>query len=136
MECEFTLRDAMNGNLEFLKRMITELQDVGVDVINIADSYTSVPISIHFHNDLDLATLNQLYSVQTKLDLKQLHKVAMFIANHYGIAIPYNKCITGRNCFLYEVGPYIHSSEDEIIEFGPFESKIIGSDRVIKSKGF
>ena len=134
--------------------------------------YTSVPISVHFHNDFGLATanvlaaveagakqihtaslglseragmapteevgvaLNQLYSVPTKLDLKQLHKVAMFIADHYRIAIPYNKCITGRNCFLYEVGPYMHSSEDEIIQFEPFEPAIIGSDRVIKSKGF
>lgn len=191
MECEFTVRDAMNSNFDFLAKFIETIEQAGADVINIADTVgittprsvysfiswiktlTHVPVSVHFHDDFGLATanalaaveagaeqihcavlgwsersgmppteeigvaLNQIYGIETNLNLKRVGEIAELISREYNIGIPPNKAVVGDNAFLYEVGPYFHSQNSHnIVQFEPYPPSLVGRKRNEKPKGF
>jgi len=89
MECEFTIRDAMNSDFDFLAKFIENIEKAGIDVINIADTVaittprsvysfisrikklTDIPISVHFHDDFGMATANALAAVEAGAE--QIH---------------------------------------------------------------
>jgi 2-isopropylmalate synthase len=79
--CEFTPMDTTRTRMEYLKRICIAVEEVGVDVINIADTVgvstpdrvkrlvedinkiTNVPLSVHCHNDFGMAVANTLAGV-------------------------------------------------------------------------
>jgi len=79
--CEFTPMDTTRTRMEYLKRICIAVEEVGVDVINIADTVgvstpdrvkrlvedinkiTKVPLSVHCHNDFGMAVANTLAGV-------------------------------------------------------------------------
>ena len=79
--CEFTPMDTTRTRMEYLKRICIAVEEVGADVINIADTVgvstpdrvrklvedvgkiVNVPLSVHCHNDFGMAVANTLAGV-------------------------------------------------------------------------
>jgi len=86
---EFSCEDATRTDLDFLKEMHVAVQEAGADKINVPDTVgtispwameiligelmkvTKVPISVHCHDDLGLATANSLAAVRA--GARQVH---------------------------------------------------------------
>ena len=89
VECEFSCEDATRTPLERLVKFYTAVENAGADVINVPDTvgcieptameylisrlreHVSIPISVHCHNDMGLATANTLAGV--KAGARQVH---------------------------------------------------------------
>jgi len=190
LECEFTIRDAMYTEFDYLCKFVESIEVLGVDIINIPDTigrttpgtvykfikklkkYTNIPISVHLHNDFGLATANslaaieagaeqihtavlglsercgmapideialalkELYEIDTNINLEYINEISNYISKQYDIPICQTKPVLGRNAFLYEVGPYIHSSDSSVIQYEPYNPSLVNRERYEKEKGF
>lgn len=81
---QFSSEDATRSNLDFLTNLMREAARAGVDVVNLADTVgcalpehmallvkeirkgvkDKIPVGVHCHNDLNLATANTLASIR------------------------------------------------------------------------
>ncbi len=99
---EFSSEDATRTDLEFLKHVHAKVQEAKVDRIDVADTVgtisppamgylirelrgvTRVPLAVHCHNDLGLATANSLAAVEAGAD--QVHVTVNGIGERAGNA--------------------------------------------------
>ncbi|MCL2032738.1 MAG: 2-isopropylmalate synthase [Methanomassiliicoccaceae archaeon] len=83
LEVQFSCEDATRSDLGFMKDILKDVQDAGVDSINIPDtvgvitpramgyligelkSAVNVPISVHCHDDMGLAVANSLAAIDS-----------------------------------------------------------------------
>lgn len=117
LECEFTIRDAMNTDLDFLFKFVEQIQKAGVDVVNIPDTIgittprtvynfikkikekLSVELSVHFHDDFGLATANALAAVEAGAN--QIHAAVLGWSERAGM--PATEEITIALRELYDI---------------------------------
>lgn len=82
LKVQFSCEDATRSNMDFLKDILTCVQDAGVDSVNIPDTVgvvipramdhiihelktvVKVPISVHCHNDMGLAVANSIAAIE------------------------------------------------------------------------
>ncbi len=133
-KCEFSCEDATRTPLDFLKKVYRSVEEAGVDVINVPDTVgvmspeamklliselkktVKVPISVHCHNDLGLATANSLAAVaagatQVQVSVNGLgeraghasmEQVVMGLEALYGAQTTIKKHLITQTCRLVE----------------------------------
>jgi 2-isopropylmalate synthase len=132
---QFSSEDATRSDLDFLTNLMREAARAGVDVVNLADTVgcalpehmallvreirngvkDKVPVGVHCHNDLNLATANTISSIRSgarQVDvtvtgigeragntaLEQLSVALLFHEKHFGITTNIRPEKLGSTC--------------------------------------
>ena len=76
--------------------------------------------------------LEELYGVDTGLDLSQLGSLSALVARASGIAVPPNKAVVGDNCFRHESGIHIAAILREPACYEPMDPAKVGATRTLQ----
>ncbi|MEM4848288.1 MAG: 2-isopropylmalate synthase [Ignisphaera sp.] len=69
------------------------------------------------------------YEVGVKFN--KIRKVVEKVSEYFGIAVPVNKPIVGRNAFAHESGIHVHGVLSHPLTYEPIDPSIVGAERLI-----
>ncbi|MEM4040528.1 MAG: homoaconitate hydratase, partial [Ignisphaera sp.] len=65
------------------------------------------------------------------INFEKIRKVVDTVVKYFGISIPPNKAIVGRNAFAHESGIHVHGVLSHPLTYEPIDPAIVGAERLI-----
>ncbi|ADM28367.1 2-isopropylmalate synthase [Ignisphaera aggregans DSM 17230] len=72
-----------------------------------------------------------LLGYRVGIKFQKIYSVAKLVAEYFGIEIPLNKAIVGRNAFAHESGIHVHGVISNPLTYEPIDPSLIGVERKI-----
>ncbi|MEM1541715.1 MAG: 2-isopropylmalate synthase [Ignisphaera sp.] len=72
-----------------------------------------------------------LLGCRVGINFEKIRKVADIVAKYFGISVPPNKAIVGRNAFAHESGIHVHGVLSHPLTYEPIDPAIVGAERLI-----
>jgi len=73
-----------------------------------------------------------LLGYRVSIRFRKIYEVANLVAKYFGIEIPPNKAIVGRNAFAHESGIHVHGVISNPLTYEPIDPTLIGIERRIE----
>lgn len=77
------------------------------------------------------AAIKFLLGYDTGIRFEKINSIAQLITKMYGLAIPPNKAIVGRNAFSHESGIHVHGVLSNPLTYEPIDPSFVGAERKI-----
>ncbi|MEM0370955.1 MAG: 2-isopropylmalate synthase [Ignisphaera sp.] len=72
-----------------------------------------------------------LLGCRVGINFEKIRKVVDTVVKYFGISIPPNKAIVGRNAFAHESGIHVHGVLSHPLTYEPIDPAIVGAERLI-----
>ncbi|MEM1730833.1 MAG: 2-isopropylmalate synthase [Ignisphaera sp.] len=72
-----------------------------------------------------------LLGYDTGIKFEKINSIVQLVTKEYGLVIPPNKAIVGRNAFSHESGIHVHGVLNHPLTYEPIDPSIIGAERKI-----
>ncbi|MEM1526446.1 MAG: 2-isopropylmalate synthase [Ignisphaera sp.] len=72
-----------------------------------------------------------LLGYEVGVKFSEIRKVVERVSQYFGITIPVNKAIVGRNAFAHESGIHVHGVLSHPLTYEPIDPSIVGAERLI-----
>lgn len=77
------------------------------------------------------AAIKFLLGFDTRIKFDRINSVVQLITERYGLVIPPNKAIVGRNAFSHESGIHVHGILSHPLTYEPIDPSLVGAERRI-----
>lgn len=72
-----------------------------------------------------------LLGYEVGVKFSEIRKVVEKVSQYFGIIVPVNKAIVGRNAFAHESGIHVHGVLSHPLTYEPIDPSIVGAERLI-----